>query len=255
MISLDKNNTKHDIPIGLYFKKVSFAYGNKLLLDDFELSIPGGQVTAILGPSGIGKSTLLSLIANLTKPSNGKIISSEGTSLCGKIAFMKQTDLLLPWLSIQANVDLGSRLRGEKNNLLEARKMLEIVGLKNYIEAKPHELSVGMKQRVALARTLIENRPIVLMDEPFSALDTLTKLRLQSLSAKLFKNRTVIFVTHDPNEALRISNQVIVIKGCPIQVNKPIAVPGTAPRDTSNIVLRKKYTDLLSKLKEADQLV
>ena len=255
MISLDKNNTKNDIPIGLYFKKVSFAYGNKILLDDFDLSIPGGQVTAILGPSGIGKSTLLSLIANLTKPSDGEIISSKGTSLSEKIAFMNQTDSLLPWLSIQANVDLGSRLRGEKNNLSEACEMLNSVGLKNYIYAKPHELSVGMKQRVALARTLIENRPIVLMDEPFSALDTLTKLRLQSLSAKLFKNRTVVFVTHDPNEALRISNQVIVIKGCPIQANKPIVIPGTAPRDTSSIPLGKIYTDLLSQLNEADQLV
>ena len=167
---------------------------------------------------------------------------------------MDQKDLLLPWLSIQANVDLGSRLRGEKNKLSEASKMLDAVGLKNYIKAKPHALSAGMKQRAALARTLIEDRPIVLMDEPFNALDTLAKLRLQTLLSNLFQGRTVIFVTHDPNEALRISNQIIVLKGCPIEANKPIKIPGKIPRNTSDKSISKLYTDLLAQLNEADQL-
>ena len=156
-----------------------FGFEGTLLFDGLELALERGRWTCLLGPSGVGKSSLLRVIAGLGRLEAGSLSILNGAS----VAYMAQQDLLMPWLSALGNVSLGARLRGEKPDRGRALAMLDRVGLGAEADALPHTLSGGMRQRVALARTLMEDRPIVLMDEPFSALDAITRIRLQELAA------------------------------------------------------------------------
>ena len=124
---------------------------------------------------------------------------------------MAQSDLLLPWLSVLENIMLGARLRGRQPDRVRALSLLENVGLAAYENEKPAALSGGMRQRAALARTLMEDRPVALLDEPFSALDAATRSEMQDLSAQMLVGRTVVMVTHDPSEAVRLGHQIIVL--------------------------------------------
>lgn len=177
--------------------------------------LPAGQWTCLLGRSGTGKTTLLRLIAGLEVAGQfvGDIAVSDGLPIEGRCSFMAQTDLLLPWLSALENAVLGQRLRGETPDLPRARRLLERIGLGAYLSARPSALSGGMRQRVALARTLLEDRPIVLLDEPFSALDASTRAAMQELACEMFRDKTVLLVTHDPAEAIRLGHQVIFLTG------------------------------------------
>ena len=170
-------------------------------------------MVCLLGKSGSGKSTLLHFIAGLL-PSNiarGSVIASDELPLGGRIAWMAQQDLLLPWLKIIDNINLGSLLRGNrtKQDRDQARQLLKDVELEGVENRYPHELSGGMRQRVALARTLAEQRPVNLLDEPFSGLDASTRYQLQGLASRLLANRTTLLVTHDPLEALRMADQIL----------------------------------------------
>jgi putative hydroxymethylpyrimidine transport system ATP-binding protein len=182
-----------DLPQGL-------ALGGAAVLAPCTLEVPAGRVTALLGPSGSGKSTLVRLAAGLLAlPPGGSVRADDGGPLAGRIAWMAQQDLLVPWRDALGNVTLGAHLRGERPDPARARRLLAEVGLAEADAAKPPAaLSGGMRQRVALARTLMEDRPVVLMDEPFSAVDAPTRHRLQDLSARLLAGRTVLLVTHDP---------------------------------------------------------
>ena len=204
------------------------------------------EFTCILGASGVGKSTLLRLIAGLGPETS--VVGSDGASLSGRIAYMDQRDLLLPWLSALENVLLGARLRGELKDLDRARAMLGGVGLADSADLRPAQLSGGMRQRVALARTLMEDRPVVLMDEPFSAVDALTRLRLQDLSARLLENRTVVMVTHDPMEAARLGKRIHVMSGTPATLDEGVCPPGAAPRDSTSQAMTEMHRELLAKL-------
>ena len=167
---------------------------------------------------------------------------------------MAQQDLLLPWLSAQENITIGQRLRGEIPDISRARMMLSQVGLEGYEKALPETLSGGMKQRVALARTLMEDRPIILMDEPFSALDAITRLRLQELTVNLLRGRTIIFVTHDPLEALRISDHIYIVSGKPAQIEPLDSSYSKIPKDPSSKSFLKAQADLIRLLDDADRL-
>ena len=147
--------------------------GSQLIFKAACLEIPAGGWTCLLGRSGVGKTTILKLIAGLDEHISftGDISSSDAMPLAGRIALMSQTDNLLPWLSVRGNVMLGSRMRREHGQSDQADALIERVGLTEFSDRKPHTLSGGMRQRVALARTLMEDRPIMLLDEPFSALD------------------------------------------------------------------------------------
>ena len=158
-----------------------FGFEGTLLFDGLELALERGRWTCLLGPSGVGKSSLLRVIAGLERLEAGSLSVAGEAS----VAYMAQQDLLMPWLGALGNVSLGARLRGEKPDRARAQAMLERVGLGGEADALPRTLSGGMRQRVALARTLMEDRPIVLMDEPFSALDAITRMRLQELAAGL----------------------------------------------------------------------
>jgi putative hydroxymethylpyrimidine transport system ATP-binding protein len=143
---------------------------------------------------------------------------------------MGQQDFLFPWARALDNVMLGAKLRGQRPERDRAMHLLERVGLQGRERALPAELSGGMRQRVALARTLYEQRPIVLMDEPFSALDAITRARIQALAAELLSGCTVLLITHDPMEACRLGHHLLVLSGVPARLGAPISVPGATPR-------------------------
>jgi putative hydroxymethylpyrimidine transport system ATP-binding protein len=225
------------------------GYGETVLFEALDLTLPGAQTTCLLGPSGVGKSTLLRLLAGLLPPGDGdRIVCSDGGSLTGRTAYMDQRDLLLPWLKVLDNVTLGARLRHEPIDRPGAKELLKAVGLSAVAGEWPAHLSGGMRQRVALARTLMEDRPVVLMDEPFSALDAVTRYQLQALAARLLRGRTVLLVTHDPNEALRLGHRIRVLSGRPARLSDPLMPPGPPPRDPLATALRPVQQVLMRRL-------
>lgn len=183
------------------------------LFGPVDLTLPAGQWTCVLGRSGVGKSTLLRLIANLPCAGyfDGQTSASDGAELTGRASVMAQSDLLLPWLSVFENTVIGARLRNQDPDTHKAERLLDRVGLSEHLRKKPGALSGGMRQRTALARTLMENRPIALLDEPFSALDASTRADMQELAAEVLKSKTVLLVTHDPAEAVRLGHRIIVL--------------------------------------------
>ncbi len=231
--------------LSLSVRGARIAFGDRVVTNDLTLDFPGGRTTCLLGRSGVGKTSLLRWLAGLL----------PGTERAQPLAYMAQRDLLLPWLSIRDNVLLGYRLRGDAAALgaaePRARHLLSEVGLGHRLGDRPEMLSAGMRQRAALARTLCEDRPVVLMDEPFAHLDAVTRLELQDLAARLLAGRTVVLVTHDPLEALRLGHQVRVLSGTPFRVGPAIEPPGPVPRDPSDPVLLGLQGRLIADLRSA----
>ncbi len=238
---------------GVRVAHARFAYSGLTVFEDLSLDLPAGCWTCLLGPSGVGKTTLLRLIAGLAPPdAGGSIAADDGAPLAGRVTWMAQTDLLLPWLSVADNVVLGARLRGEPIDRQRAAALLERVGLGDRADALPTTLSGGQRQRAALARTLMEDRPVIVMDEPFSALDAITRLRLQALAAELLAGRTVLLVTHDPMEALRLGHRVMVLSGAPARLSEAAAPEGPPPRKPGSPALLRDYDRLLRLLDAED---
>ncbi len=240
-------------PPAVIVEAARLSFGAEILFDDLEFTLEGGGWTCLLGPSGVGKTSLLRAIAGLAPMSAGTRIScSDGRPLAGRAAYMAQQDLLLPWLSLLDNVALGARLRGARRGdpalRRRARALLARVGLDDRQDDRPAACSGGMRQRAALARTLLEDRPVVLMDEPFSALDAITRARLQALAAELLVGRTVLLVTHDPQEALRLADRIHVMSGKPARLDRALEPPGPAPRDPADPVLLARQAELLRRL-------
>ncbi len=233
-------------PLAVHLCAARLTYSGAALFDGLDLELAGGSFTGLLGPSGVGKSSLLRLLAGLTSPGiSGELRGGDGQSLQGRVAYMAQQDLLLPWLNVLENVTLGNRLRGEKADAQRALHLLEQVGLADAALTRPDRLSGGMRQRAALARTLMEDRPVVLMDEPFSSLDALTRLRLQALSARLLAGRTVLLVTHDPLEALRMGDHILIMNGRPATLSALADLPGAPPRDPGDPAVQEAYRAIL----------
>ena len=221
---------------------------NEILFSNLKLNINYNKWTTIIGQSGSGKSTLLKIIAGIEIP---KVF--ENTITCSpknySFSWMAQNDLLLPWASAIENITLGQRLRKEKLDINKAHILLEKVGLKNAAKKLPSTLSGGMRQRVALARTIMEDKDIILMDEPFSALDSITRSAIQKLTWKLLKDKTVIMVTHDPLEALLLSNNLYYISK---EKLKPINLPISKPfRKINDDNLLYSHKNILNKLEKS----
>jgi putative hydroxymethylpyrimidine transport system ATP-binding protein len=182
--------------------------GDGPLIRNLALEMPARRWSCLLGPSGVGKSTIARLIAGLPGPHHlrGRLDTGDGVALAGRVALLAQFGQLLPWADAVQNVTIGARLRGARPDTARAHALLEQVGLTGLEHRRPSELSGGQCQRVALARVLMEDAPVVVLDEPFSALDTATRLAMQDLAARLLKERTVVLITHDPLEAVRLSD-------------------------------------------------
>ena len=242
-------------------RSASLQYAGVPLFDQLDLDLPGGTTTCLLGPSGVGKSSLLRLIAGLVddQAMAGEVRDQTGERLDGQAAYMAQQDLLLPWSTVLENILLGWRLRGQRGKadsaatFDRARRVLSQVGLSEYEQSRPATLSGGMRQRCALARTLMEDRPIVLMDEPFSQLDAITRHELQGLTAELLADRTVLLVTHDPAEALRLGHRVHVMAGRPAKLDSPLLPAGEPPRSTITSEFARLHGELLARLTTAKQ--
>ncbi|EGU34454.1 putative ABC transporter, ATP-binding protein [Vibrio sp. N418] len=217
-------------------------------LAQVNLTIPAGKWTVLLGRSGCGKTTILRYLAGLLDDKvhwQGELLTSDNLVLDQRIAYMAQQDLLLPWLNVLDNVCLSTRFSATpssntfqgsntqhcNNTHQRALQLLELVGLGDQAETRPDQLSGGMRQRVALARTLMQDKPLVLMDEPFSALDAVTRHKLQNLAASLLADKTVVLITHDPQEAVRLADQLCVLQGTPAQAQE-LHVPKSPPPRT-----------------------
>jgi len=225
-------------------------------LDDITLRIAEGEFVCLVGPSGCGKSTLLNIIAGLERPDRG-VLQADGQAIAGPgphRLVMFQEASLFPWLTVLGNVLFGLKLikgvsaaeRREK-----AEYFLELVGLKKFMHSNVHELSGGMKQRVALARALAPNPSVLLMDEPFGALDALTREQLYGDIQRIWSQhrKTIVFVTHNVREAVCLGDRVILFSPNPGRIREEFAIPLTRPRDINSVDLARYSTEITRVLK------
>ncbi|NNF77348.1 MAG: ABC transporter ATP-binding protein [Rhizobiales bacterium] len=233
---------------------VSKTYGEVEALKDLSLDFPRGQLTSLLGPSGCGKTTLLKIIAGLLEPNSGEI-EVNGQPVTGPgpdRAFVFQDFALLPWASVIRNVAFGLELRGVAKPEREevAHKYIADVGLGGFEDAYPHELSGGMRQRVGLARALSVDAQVLLMDEPFSAVDEQTRRKFQEdlLSLVQNENKTFIFVTHSIEEAVYVSDQIAILLPRPSRVSEIIRPSGFRHKGADTIRRDTEYLDIVDRI-------
>ncbi|MFK3939566.1 ABC transporter ATP-binding protein [Alkalihalobacillus sp. NPDC078783] len=219
------------------------------VLKPVNLQIEKGKFVSVLGPSGCGKSTLFNIIAGLTTPTSGDVLV-DGQSILnksGQVGYMLQKDLLLPWRTIIQNVILGLELKGikKKDAIQEALPLLERYGLKGFEQHFPNELSGGMRQRAALLRTFLYDADIMLLDEPFAALDAQTKGQMQSWLLKMWADveKTIMFVTHDIDEAIFLSDTIYVLSARPGSVKAVLDVDLKRPRQREDL-LTNEFLDM-----------
>lgn len=222
-------------------------------VDDVSLSIAAGEFVALLGPSGCGKSTLLNLFAGFRAPSTGQVfldgaLHTGPSARCG-VVFQKHS--LFPWMSVLENVAYGPRRLGFDKPRDIARELLDMVGLADVADAWPSSLSGGMQQRVGIARALATRPPVLLMDEPFGALDAQTRNLMQEELLAIWERLrpTVVFVTHDIEEAIRLADRVVVMETLPGRIAREISVPFPRPRAT-DIVSEPGFVELRREVAE-----
>ncbi len=211
------------------------------------LTVGVGEFVCVVGVSGCGKSTLLSLIAKLDKPTSGLVETGSH-----RIAMMFQEPALFPWLTAERNVELALRARAipRRQRRDRASELLHTVGLSDFAARRPHQLSGGMQQRVALARALAQEADILLMDEPFAALDALTRDRLQGELERIVaaRNLTVVFVTHNVREAVRLAHRVVLVSERPATVVEEFAVALPRPRDINTAAVAELAAHITERL-------
>lgn len=229
-------------------------------LENVSLTVNEGEFVCLVGPSGCGKSTLLNLVAGLDTPDSGELIS-DGQPITGtgrERMVMFQEHALFPWLDVMGNVLFGLHLKPNltKNDRLEvARYYLHLVGLERFAHANVHELSGGMKQRVALARALAPNPRVLLMDEPFAALDAMTREQLYDDLQLIWEKRkkTIIFVTHNVREAVCLGDRVILFSPNPGRIREEFKIPLPRPRVINSVELATIATEITRQLKSYTQ--
>lgn len=238
---------------GFSINAVSKVYGGTVLtetLSNIDLTIEDGEFLSILGPSGCGKSTLLEILAGLQLPSSGEVRFGgkklQGPGVERGVVF--QDPSLYPWRTVFRNVELGLELRGVSRAERKAavHNYLDMVGLQGFEHKYPHHLSGGMKQRAGIARALAGDPEVLLMDEPFGAVDHLTRLQLQDDLLKIWEaeKKTVVFITHDVSEAVFLGDRVVLLSPRPGRISKIFHVPGERPRKRDDVELLKIQSDI-----------
>jgi NitT/TauT family transport system ATP-binding protein len=236
------------------------ASGAVLALDRVSLNVEEGEFVCLVGASGCGKTTLLNMIAGLEKPDSGTVCA-DGKPVTGpgrERLVMFQEPALFPWLNVFGNVLFGLKLKPNLTNKDRhdvAKYYLELVGLSRFERANIHELSGGMKQRVSLARALAPNPRVLLMDEPFAALDALTREQLYGDLQRIWKarNKTIVFVTHNVREAACLGDRVIVFSPRPGRIREEFSVDLPRPRDINSVDLAVHSTEIMRALKSYSQ--
>ncbi len=232
------------------------AYGEVEAVDDVSLAVDEGEFVSIVGPSGCGKSTLMEIVGGLIEPSQGEVVIAgnpvRGTDPSVGVVFQQES--AFPWRTVAENVRFGLEMTGvgKPERTERAREMIELVGLAGFEDRHPAELSGGMRQRVAIARTLVMEPKLILMDEPFGALDEQTRLILgeELLRIQAATAATILFITHSFDEALLLSDRIVVLTARPGRIKKVVENPLPRPRDSS-IVSDPEFGRLSGELWEA----
>jgi len=250
-LSFINNPFKLDLP-QIITQHISHSFDDKLVLNDINLTIEDGELMSLVGASGCGKSTLLRVLSKLIKPSKGSIENSMGRDM--KIAMVFQDANLLPWLTVLGNVSLPLNIKGESSD--KPKEWLKKVGLDDAMDVYPDQLSGGMKMRVALARAMVIEPDLILLDEPFAALDEITR---QEMGDELLKFRklspcTTVFVTHSVAEAVYLSNRVVLMSSNPGEIKDSFDIQSP---DHHNKAWRtaSQYTDQVTQISNALQTV
>jgi ABC-type nitrate/sulfonate/bicarbonate transport system ATPase subunit len=218
-----------DKPLSL--EAVSCRFGETEVLRDFSLDISLGEFVAVVGPSGCGKTTLLNLLAGFERPTAGRVVST------GRVRMVYQQDGLFPWRTVSQNITMGLRhVRSEAERERELKELLALIKLEGFENHYPHQLSGGMRQRAELARALAGDTDTLLLDEPFSSLDYLTRLRLRRELARMLRERprTVVLVTHDIEEAAQLADRVVVLSERPARIRLELNLELERPRDLTH---------------------
>lgn len=229
----------------LHFDNASLRFGTVEVFEGLTLSIERGEFVAVVGPSGCGKTTLLNLLSQFLKPTSGQVVSS------GRVRMVYQHDSLFPWQTVSENISLGLRHISDINERTrQLNDMLKLINLEIFANHYPHQLSGGMRQRVELARALIGDSDILLLDEPFSSLDYLTRIRLRNELARMLDTlpRTVVLVTHDIEEAAQLADRIIVLSDRPARICSELRVELARPRELTNPVVVTTVHKILAEL-------
>ncbi len=245
-------------------KTFATRQGEVRALDRIDLTVTAGEFVSIVGPSGCGKSTLLNIVAGLEQPTKGAVLL-DGQSVAnrlGRTAYMHQKDLLLPWRTVLDNAALGLEVAGvaRREARQRALELIDRFGLRGFEESYPSLLSGGMRQRAAFLRTVLTEQPLMLLDEPFGALDALTRADMQEWLMSLWEElgRTIVFITHDVEEAVLLSDRVLVMSPRPGRILIDQAIDLPRPR-RYQVVTDERFTalkaSLLSTLRSHDQVV
>ena len=246
--------------LGKQFPSTNAAVPGPWIVRGLSLSLREGEFVTLLGPSGAGKSTILNMIAQVEPPSEGRILLRGQTvwdsaaprplqpGLARQIGYVTQDDNLLPWRTLLENVLFGLEIEGpvQAADQARAQEMMQAVGLADYAGYYPHQLSGGMRKRAALIRTLVYDPPIILMDEPFGALDAETRRQLQSDLQALWalKRKTIVFVTHDIAEAIALGDRVVLLRRAPARLIGSHEVALERPRIVDDILTRPDFVRL-----------
>lgn len=244
--------------LALQFENVEFHYKNDVeqipILNNVNFSVSDGEFVSIVGASGSGKTTIFRLIVGLEEPNSGSIYLNEKQvkNRLGKVGYMPQQDLLMPWRTIRQNAALPLELQKEKPlDKSTVNNLLEEFGLKGYEDKYPHELSGGMRQRVSFLRATLSGSNVLLLDEPFSALDAMTKLFMQEWLLEQWEKQqsTILFITHDISEALFLSDRIFIITDTPFSTLEEVKVPLERPRQQNHLD-NKEVVELKNNLLE-----
>ena len=243
------NNLPVKVKIDNVVKKYSGRNGEMVALNGVSLDIHENEFVCVVGPSGCGKSTLLNIIAGLHEPTSGQVLV-DGQAVSGPgpdrgVVFQQYA--LFPWLTVQKNVEFGLKLQGMSQDKAEqeAKKYIKMVDLEQFAQSYPKELSGGMKQRVAIARAYAINPKVLLMDEPFGALDAQTRTQLQTELLKTWEKeqKTCFFITHDVEEAIILAQRVIIMSARPGRIKEVVEINIPYPR-TQETTMSKEFLDL-----------